>query len=634
VVLVGNLIKQEANKMQVNLDTFNQYDKQFSEAEAQKQPQQDTSVGGWIKNALPQIGSIAAPVIGGLLAPETGGLSLLPAMALAAGGGAAGEAAKEKLNNQKLNASNILTQAAGGATQELGGRVIGGLVSGVGKLATSKIGGGLTQAAEDMASKAVRPTPTQAADFFAKHGTTIGNTMIENNIVGRSAEDIASAMKPIQDQYSAIVRDTGARVNPDDFVNAFMSRAEKLAASSHPDDQIAGQRLLQTGAKLEEKVMNGENTMADINKMRQEWDGHVDYSQKALNPQDYTNNKLTADALRETLQKTADANNLVGPNGESVKELGQKLNSLYDIKDLASRNAFKGGNALIKLGPTAGALLGEGAGAAIGHGGGPLGAVIGGVGTQIANSPATAAALAKTMEKLGGKLGSEEAGNFISKAAPIIGGVASRYGAAKAGQPQTLPANPANAIASTSAATQPTDQSAQQIQQLKDQQLKALQYDMASSGGKNSTAIQAYYKNAIDALAPVTTLTKEQTTAKDALVPALSSLDSARQNLVSAGGAKGPIAGAATNIPIIGQYTNTAGTAYNATKIEIATQLAKAITGGSRPAQSVIEAYMHSLPSVSDTPEFAQAKLDKLYSELLMKAKNYGLNDIVQQYAQ
>jgi hypothetical protein len=625
--------------MQVNLDAFNQFDKQFNDAQAAQQPKEDTSVGGWIKNALPQIGSFAAPAIGALLAPETGGLSLIPAMALAGAGGAGGEALKEKLNKENLSASKILTQGAAGVGQEVGGRIIGGVLGAVGNVAADKVGAGLTKGAEDMASKAIRPTPAQMADFVAKHGNTIGNTMLENGLVGKSADDIASAIEPVQAQFNSIIKSTGAKVNPDDLLNAFQTRIEKLAASSHPADQQAANDLTQSLYNIGKKVESGQSSLADISKMRQEWDSHVDYNQKALNPADYTNNKLTADALRETIQKTAADNNLIGKGGESVKELGQKLNSLYDIKDLALRNQFKGGNALIKLGPTAGAILGEGAGATLGHGGGVLGAVAGGIGTSVANSPAAASAAAKVMSGLGEKLSSEATNKLISKAAPLVGGVASRYSAAKAEQPQTLAANPADALASqdnTQANNQSVaDQSVQKIQALKDQQLQALQYDMATSGGKNSTAIQAYYKNAIDNATPTTTpLTKSQQTVNDALVQAFSSLDSAKTNLVSAGGAKGPIAGAVTNIPLIGQYTNTSGTAYNQTRIELATAMAKAITGGSRPAASVIDAYLHSLPSVSDTPEYAQSKLDKLYNDLLIKAKNTGLTDLVSQYSQ
>lgn len=120
-------------------------------------------------------------------------------------------------------------------------------------------------------------------------------------------------------------------------------------------------------------------------------------------------------------------------------------------------------------------------------------------------------------------------------------------------------------------------------------------------------------------------------TRRDALLSALGSLDAAETNLVTAGGAKGPL-GFLTKIPILGQYINPKGAAYSATKIELATQMAKALTGGSRPAENIIRKYIDSLPDVTDRPTFAQAKLDKLRQELVSQAKTFNISDIVDVY--
>lgn len=119
---------------------------------------------------------------------------------------------------------------------------------------------------------------------------------------------------------------------------------------------------------------------------------------------------------------------------------------------------------------------------------------------------------------------------------------------------------------------------------------------------------------------------------KDNLLTALSSLDGAENNLVGAGGARGP-AGLLALIPGLGQYLDPAGAAYHATKIELATQLAKAITGGSRPAANVIQGYLHSLPDVQDAPQFAAQKIAKLRSELLTQAKAFNFNEILDAYS-
>lgn len=161
----------------------------------------------------------------------------------------------------------------------------------------------------------------------------------------------------------------------------------------------------------------------------------------------------------------------------------------------------------------------------------------------------------------------------------------------------------------------------------------AIATDIAATGGAHITQLLGLY-NAFGSpaaqKAQQTTLSTTDQARHDSINSAQSSLDAAEANLLSAGGAKGPLEGQVTKVPIIGQYVNNPGTAYESTKIETATNLAKAITGGSRPAANVIEQYLHSLPSVTDTKEQAQAKLNFLRSQLATQAKNFGFNDLTQ----
>lgn len=116
----------------------------------------------------------------------------------------------------------------------------------------------------------------------------------------------------------------------------------------------------------------------------------------------------------------------------------------------------------------------------------------------------------------------------------------------------------------------------------------------------------------------------------DNLQAAISSLDASEQNLQTGGGAQG-IMGATANIPLVGQWLNPAGDAYNKTKIETATQLAKAITNSARPGQSVTDAYMHSLPEVTDNPEHAKDKIALMRNQLQAQAKAFGYQDLIDQ---
>lgn len=135
------------------------------------------------------------------------------------------------------------------------------------------------------------------------------------------------------------------------------------------------------------------------------------------------------------------------------------------------------------------------------------------------------------------------------------------------------------------------------------------------------------YKSVYDMLKP----TAANDTRYANLTGALSSLDSAETNLVQAGGARG-LAGYSALIPLLGKYFDPQGASYHNSKIELATQLAKAVTNSSRPAASVIDKYLNSLPDVTDPPAYAQAKLDKLRNEILTQAKAFNYNDLVNQF--
>lgn len=114
-----------------------------------------------------------------------------------------------------------------------------------------------------------------------------------------------------------------------------------------------------------------------------------------------------------------------------------------------------------------------------------------------------------------------------------------------------------------------------------------------------------------------TKLTSAQTQDIQNIRYANSYLDSLEQNLGNL--AQGPVSGQAANVPLIGQLLDNQGAAYNATKIDVATALAKALVG-SKPSQQTINFYMHSLPSTTDTQAQAQAKITNIRNELNNKS--------------
>jgi hypothetical protein len=73
--------------------------------------------------------------------------------------------------------------------------------------------------------------------------------------------------------------------------------------------------------------------------------------------------------------------------------------------------------------------------------------------------------------------------------------------------------------------------------------------------------------------------------------------------------AQGPIAEALGKVGVGGQ-TGAQVRALEAMRTDIASSLAKAMTGSGRPAASIIEQWKQSIPNVTDPPQVAQQKLN------------------------
>jgi hypothetical protein len=208
------------------------------EARLQQQPK-----GNIITRNLPAIGAIGAGLVA---APLTGGMSLLPALGVAAGAGAAGAAAgsyvKQGLTKKKLDTSELLKEAGSGA---VGGAV--GQGAGIAFKAASKLLGKGVAAAGSRASNAVlkaTPSSTRIAaesgkdlqQIYAKYSSVLGNNyddMLGNvakkgkgGQLGILLDDAENVIKTTSKQAGSNIRLSG-----DDIIKALKSEAKSLSRS-------------------------------------------------------------------------------------------------------------------------------------------------------------------------------------------------------------------------------------------------------------------------------------------------------------------------------------------------------------------------------------------------------------------
>lgn len=250
----------------------------------------------------------------------------------------------------------------------------------------SAAGKSLSGAADNLAVKQFRFTPSQLTNFKTKFGEDAGQVVRKYGFT--SADDITKkGIDPLQQQFDNLVSGIGG-VPKNKLKKNLYADISKLTKSASTDNMALGKSLKAEADQLLKRY--GDSVDAkDLNVIRREFDSLVNYTQKTANPARYGVNKRIADALRKTLQESDQSG--------SLKNVGRELQKLRQLSDNALKQAELGRGSL----PFG---LNNLLGGAVGGVGGPAGAVGGIVATQALNSPAGRKAMMKGAEKAGSKL--------------------------------------------------------------------------------------------------------------------------------------------------------------------------------------------------------------------------------------
>lgn len=404
----------------------------FGEQQRRTQSQPKKKKNFW----LDQI-STAGGILGGI-----GGSFISPIAGTAAGAGAGsalGEAIENIITGESVG-KNVAKEAALGAVFGAGPiKLLKGAGAGAKALATGaddvvgaasraamtplrkKAGQAALGAADDLAIKNFRFTPTQLTNFKNKFGDDVGTVLRKYGI--QNADDVSlKGIEPLQQQFDeAIGGITG--VTKESLKKNLMKRVGTLSKAGPSDTKALGGQL----KKEVDAILKGRPEVIDANELnliRRQFDDLVNYTEKAANPARYGVNKRMADGIRETLQKA-------DPTGR-LKEVGRELSKLRQLRDNVAKQGNVGRGSLPLNLPT---LLGAGAGGAAG---GPVGAAGMAIGTAAVNSPTGRRAAMLGAEKLGSKLaqsGSKVAGQSIKG---IVGRQAAQNLLIPRQQPETL----------------------------------------------------------------------------------------------------------------------------------------------------------------------------------------------------
>lgn len=398
-------------------------------------PQQKKKKNFWL-DQISTAGGILGGIGGSFIAPIAG------TAGGAAAGSALGEAIEKMIDPNSTDWGNVAQEGIIGGIMGAGPlKLLKGGAAGAKALATGAddvvgaaskaamtplrqtAGKAVSGAADDLAVKNFRFTPTQLNNFKNKFGEDVGGVLRKYGI--QNADDVAlKGIEPLQQQFDdAIVGIAG--VTRDSLKKNLMKRATALTKAGPSDSKALGKNL-----KSEiDSLLKGRGDVLDakeLNAIRRQFDDLVNYTEKAANPARYGVNKRMADGIRETLQQADQTGGL--------KTVGRELQKLRQLSDNISKQGQLGRGSLpLSIGNLPGAVMGAGAG-------GPGGAAAGYVANAIANSPTGRRVTMAGADKLGARLlqsGEKAAGQSMRGIAGRVGATGALRGL-QGQQPETL----------------------------------------------------------------------------------------------------------------------------------------------------------------------------------------------------
>lgn len=250
-----------------------------------------------------------------------------------------------------------------------------------------KVQGWLTKKADDLSSKSIRVTPSQATKFESKTGTNVGEFVRKNKLFGQSADEIRDGIVRTTDkEFADLVKNIKRPITTKDIVGANKDDIAKLLKSDVPELRQKGQAIVD-GLNQVLTRNGGKIDPTKLNSIKAEYASLVNYSTKLANPAKASVNEGISKAMRKTLQAADETGRL--------KEVGLKSRDSRMLADIVESQA--------NLGKGAGSIglrdmlaMGAGAGA-----GGVPGAATGIVANRVANSPKVASFVAGQLAKAG-----------------------------------------------------------------------------------------------------------------------------------------------------------------------------------------------------------------------------------------
>jgi hypothetical protein len=476
-----------------------------------QQPQQQTVKKGFqLSDLLPAAGGIVGGIGGTILGGPIGGVA---GATLLAG---AGEATRQKSQGEGLNIKKIGTESLISGAGELAGL---GLAKAGGKVLGS-VGSGLTKTGENVALRGTRLNSGQLTKFASQHGEDVAQLL--QRYGGQITDE---SIIPVQESFNQIAKKSGIKISKNEISDIFIKTINDLKKSSPSYNKNLAIKLEGELNNVLSGIKGKTADIGDIYKQVQSYDSLV--KNFASDPVVAGENRLTANLLRESVQKAANNAGLKTSTG-TLKETGLELSKLYDAQKLIAKQSNLGRGSL-PLGLTK--LLAATAGGVGGVVGGFPGAAAGVALTETINNPKVLNAASKLLTRSGESIASKATSPTFRVGSELIGQLGAQ-GIKSSNQLNQTQGNEIdlNSLLNPYGSNSQSSQIKNQQVQLSNQDLAQLMIlDLAETGGKNLSAIQAIGK----LLQPSETTTKKteaQVAREDTLSLAQTALDTILNN--------------------------------------------------------------------------------------------------------
>lgn len=615
-------------------------------------PAKAQNKGNLLTNNLNTIGQIGGGIGGFLLGGPLGGI------AGAAGGGALGESLKRASLGEDQNLGESLTQGAIGAGNELIGQGLGKFIL---SPLLSKLGGAVSKTGENILEKQVaNKTADLVSNEFGhvpatqRAGLNEVVSMMQQHGIEPTAENMArfaeagtggnGALNGIKNQLVM----QGGQVHMGDIGQLVDEAITKQPSLGSIGNKQAPANIIRDALRqeIQQTIYGGKGSLTNTAEPMSVLDAAKNiFGYKASSGAEAAVYKDVRQGLINKLNEDAGISGLVskykvtpedyqailkaaGGNESLATHMVDQLNGATKLQDIqkaelpfvaAGRLSQAAGKAASSALPTS---------AATPSGLGMLGKLTGAAG--VAAAPFThGISLALPAAELIGKGVTGEVGQkVLGKGLSALGGLSGLTGqVAQRAIPPAFESGPQTAettpqlSAQTNLPSTASSGSSTSSNMFSPAIMQAMAlHDIQTTGGKNIDKIVQL--NSIFGPKASSPSSNDLTRASD-IQDAFSVLDAAKAQFDDLGGGEGSLGGLTADIPLVGQYLNPKGKAYNQTKVDTAAALAKALTGSARPAASVIEQYKHSLPDLTDSPEVAAQKLTNIRGQLSSRARNY-----------